>query len=308
MIIGQSPEIKKLKKFIIKIAKNNESALIIGEPGTGKKLTVSEIHKRSTKKNKPLIFLNCSAIGDNITESDLYGVKQSNKDYTKRKIGVLEQANDGILCLENIDELLPKFQKIFFNIFSEKKYKNPETGQIHAADFQIFALTSDMNIKSNNTIRSDLLSLIDNFTIFIPSLRKRKQDILLLFNFFLENKCKDLKKDLPETDETIFESLIEYNWPENILELRKTVYNLVQMSENNILDSQYLPFVVKKHPLNFMKDHGLPQALAQVEKYLISLTLKRFAGNQTKAAESLNISEATLRYKMKKFGFSRKSF
>jgi len=306
MLIGQSPQIKKIKKYVNQLAKINDSFLIIGESGAGKKTIVKEIHKKGKQKNHQLIFLNCSSLGDTLTNSDLYS--KTNKE-DKKIIGIFEQAHKGIICLENIDETPSKYQKLFYNILKEKKYVNSFSQEKINVTFRIVALSTNYYIKSSKeTIRQDLLSLLDNYTIMVPPLKERKQDIPPLFNHFLEEICKDNKKNLPNIPENLIESIIEYNWPGNVTELKKSVQNILLMSPKDELDTAYLPFEVKKHPLEFMVGYKLPDAVDEVEKYLITKTMKRYAGNQTKAAESLNVSEATLRYKMKKYGFSRKSF
>ena len=303
MIIGQSPHIKKIKKYINQLAKTNDPFLLIGEPGTGKKTIVKEIHDKSRQKNYPLVFLNCSSLENTITQSDLY------TNSSKENIGIFEQVQKGTLCLENIDETPDSYQKLFFNLLKEKKYVNPFSPEKINVTFRIVALTTNYYIKSSKeSIRKDLLSLLDNYTIIVPPLKERKQDIPLLFNYFLQEICKEQNRDLPNIPENLFESIIEYNWPGNVAELQKSVQNILQMSPEEELDTNYLPFQVTKHPLEYMTEYNLSDAVDEVEKFLITKTMKRYAGNQTDAARVLKISEGTLRYKMKKYGFNRKSF
>lgn len=303
MIIGQSPHIQKIKKYITQLAKINDPFLVIGEPGTGKKTIIKEVHEKSRQKKYPLIFLNCSSLENTITKTDLY------TDRSKGNTGLFEQVQKGTLCLENIDETPDSYQKLFFNLLKEKKYVNPFSEEKIDVTFRMVALTTNYNIKSGtHMIRKDLLSLLDNYTIIVPPLQERKQDIPLLFNYFLQEICKEQNRNLPDIPENLFESIIEYNWPGNIAELQKSVQNMVQMSPPHELDTSYLPFEVKKHPLEYMAEYNLSDAVNEVEKYLITKIMTRYAGNQTDAARALNISEGTLRYKMKKYGFDRKSF
>ncbi|MFO7891243.1 MAG: sigma 54-interacting transcriptional regulator [bacterium] len=304
MIIGHSPQIEKIKNYVNQLADTDESFLLIGEPGTGKKTIVKEIHQKSNRKNDPLIYLNCSSLGAAITESDLFS-----KNNTEESNGIFDQIQNGILCLENIDETPSEYQKLFFSMLKDKKFVNPFSKEKTTVTFRTAALTTNHNIKSSDDIiRKDLLSLVDNYTITVPPLKDRKQDIPLLFNYFLEKTCNENKKDLPVIPENLIESIIGYNWPGNIAELEKSVQNILSMSPEGELDTAYLPFEVKKHPLEFMVGYNLPDAVDEVEKYLITKTLKRYAGHQTYAAKALNISEGTLRYKMKKYNFDRKAF
>ena len=308
MLIGQSPEIMKTKKMIREVAKTNESALIIGEVGSGRKHVAREIHHRSRLKNRPFIVLNCTAVGDTITDADLFGAKIEGSRGVERRIGLLEQAKRGILYLENVDELNPEFQQKFFNILKEKKFKKLDENVFINIDFRVIAASTDEQLPKKDALRRDLLTMLSGFTIRIPPLRKRNQDIPYLFTHFLEKYCEEFKREMPTVSAELFESLIEYEWHGNVQELKNAVRNLVIMSPEKELSIEYLPFEVKKHPFEFLGDRNLPEAVSEVEKWFIKKSLRRFAGNQTKAARALNVSEAALRYKMKKYGLSRKAF
>lgn len=308
MLIGQSPEIMKTKRVIRQIAKTNDNALIIGEFGSGRKFSAHEIHKRSKQKNRPFVVVNCTAVGDTVSDGDLFGAFHEGEKGVERTVGIFEQAKKGILYLENVDELRPEYQQRFMNIFKEGKFKKLGEDKYIEADFRIFAsATSEKNLTADK-FRPDLLNFIDKFKLYIPALRNRKQDIPGLFATFLQEYCDELNNELPPVPSEIFESLMEYEWRGNIYELKNTVRNLVLMSPDGQLSVEYLPFEIKKHPFEFLGESDLPDAVGEVEKYLIKKSLRRFAGNQSKAAKILNVSEAALRYKMKKYGLSRKSF
>ena len=123
MFIGQSPEAAKIKKLIREIAKTEDNCLIIGPLGTGKKKVAEEIHSRSKQKNRPLVVLNCSAVGDTLTDSDIFGATYEGNLGVERQIGLLEQAHKGILYLENANKLPVEFQNHLVNIFKEQKFK-----------------------------------------------------------------------------------------------------------------------------------------------------------------------------------------
>ena len=308
MIIGQSPRIINLRRMIREIAKNNENILIIGEVGSGRKLAAHEIHHRSKKKNKPFIVLNCTSVGDTITEEDLYGEEIEGPRGIERKIGLLEQAKRGILYLENVDELKPEFQQKFFNILKDHKFKKPGDNTFVDVDFRVIAATTDEKLVKKDSFRRDLLTILNIFTIQIPPLRSRRQDIPILFAHFLEHYCEELEREIPPVTADIFESLMEYEWHGNVHELQNTVRNLVIMSPEGELSMKYLPFEIKKHPFESLVGQKLPEVMGDVEKYLIKKALDRFAGNQSKAAHFLDVSETALRYKMKKYGLLRKAF
>ena len=308
MLIGQSPEMKTVKRLVREVAKTGDNALIIGEVGAGKKLTALEIHKRSREKNRPFVILNCTAVGDTITDEDLFGAKIDGPKGVERKIGIFEQAKRGILYLENVDELNPDHQLRFLNIFKERKFPKPGEKKFGEVDFRIIAGTTNDKIMEKKDFRTDLLTLLNSFVIHVPPLMKRKQDIPYLFTHFVEEFCEEFNHEVPPVPAEIFESLIEYDWRGNVIELRNTVRNLVLMSPEGELSIEYLPFEIKKHPFESLLGKDLPEAVSEVEKFLIRKSLRKFAGNQTKAARSLNVSEAALRYKMKKYGYSKKAY
>jgi len=305
MLVGQSPQAMKVKKLIREVAKTEENALILGEIGTGKKLAAKEIHVRSRQKNRPFIVLSCTSIGDTVTDGDLFGQKVEGPIGVERKIGLLEQAKKGILYMENIQDLKPEYQEKFFNILKERKFQSAEQKGFTEITFRTIAATTDKNIAKSEQVRKDLLALFDGFTIAIPPLRDRKQDIPFIFTHFLEEYCAENQKEVPPIPADLFESLMEYDWRGNVRELRNAVRNLVLMSPEGTLSAEYLPFETKKHPYENLVDKELYDAISDVEKYLIKRALQRFAGNQTKAAKALNISEAALRYKMKGYGLSK---
>ncbi|MBN2030333.1 sigma-54-dependent Fis family transcriptional regulator [bacterium] len=308
MIIGQSPQAMKVKKMIREIAKTDDNALIIGEEGSGKQFIAKEIHNRSRHKNRPFIVLNCTAVGETITEADLFGEKIEGPMGVERKVGLLEQAKKGLLYLENVHELKTEYQLKFINVLKERKFQKLGEKAFIEANFRVIASTTEENISKMDTFRKDLLSMLNTFTMIIPSLKKRKQDIPIFFIHFLQEYCAEFGHEVPPVPAELFESLMEYEWPGNIHELQNAVRNLVLMSPEGTLSIEYLPFEVKRHPFEILDDHELPDAVGEIEKYLIKKSLRRFAGNQSKAARVLNISEAALRYKMKKYGLTRKAF
>jgi DNA-binding NtrC family response regulator len=308
MLIGQSNQIMTAKKLVREIANTEENALIIGETGTGKKHAAQEIHKRSKQKNRPFVILNCTAVGDTITEQELFGEKKESPHNIERKLGILEQAKRGILYLENVHELKSDFQVKIVNILKEKKFKRMKENEFIPVDFRVIAATTDISLIKNDSFRKDLLALLSPFTIQLPPLRDRRQDIPMLLIHFIQQYCEEYGRETPPIASELFESFIENDWHGNILEMQNAVRNLVLMSPDGALSIEYLPFEVKRHPFEFLKDRDLPAAVSEVEKYIIKKALQKFAGNQTKAAHALNVSEAALRYKMKKYGLTRKAF
>ncbi|MBN2105548.1 sigma-54-dependent Fis family transcriptional regulator [bacterium] len=308
MFVGQSPHSMKIKKLIREVAKTNDNSLLTGEVGSGKQHAAREIHNRSKQKNRPFVVLNCTAVGDTITETDILGHVSEGNLGVERKIGILEQAHKGILYLENVQDLPPGFQQKLFNIITEGRFQKPGEKKFIQVTLRIFSATTDLELSKRESFRKDLLSLLNPFVIPIPKLSERKQDIPLLFTHFLEQYCQEYDKELPAVPAELFESMMEYHWRGNVQELKNAIRNLVLMSPEGSLSVEFLPFEVKHHPYENLVGKELPDAISEVEGYLIKRALSRFAGNQTKAAHALNVSEAALRYKMKKYGLTRKAF
>ena len=308
MLIGQSPQIITLRRFIRQIAGEEQNVFITGETGTGRKTVAREIHSRSARNKDPFIILNCPALGDTILDSDLFGVTTESKTAVERKLGFLEQAGSGALYLENVDETVSEYQLKLFNVLKEKRFRRLGSETFIPIDFRVYSSASDPHMIKNRSFRRDLLMILNPYTLALPPLRKRKQDIPLLFSAFLKHFCEANGKPVPPVPGEVFESLIEYDWYGNVQELVQTVRNLVLMSPESQLSVEYLPFEIKKHPFDFLENRNLSEAVTEVEMYLIRRALQRFSGNQTRAAHALNVSEAALRYKMKKYGLSKTMF
>ena len=308
MIVGQSPEVTRIKKLIREISKINENCLIVGALGTGKCKIAEEIHSRSKQKSRPFIVLNCSAVGDTITDTDIFGATHEGDLGVERQIGLLEQAHKGILYLENVDTLPLDIQKRLINIYKEQKFKKEGSSKFTPVKLRMIAASTQETIAKPDSLTPEFYALFDGFIIPVPALAKRKQDIPVLFAHFLEYYCQENEKEMPAVPAELFENLMEYDWPGNVRELKNAVRNLVLMSPEGTLSPEFLPFEYKKHPFESLVGKELPVALGLVEDYLIRKSLQRFAGNQTKAANALNVSEAALRYKMKKHHLSKKAF
>jgi len=308
MIIGHNPEIMKIKKIVRDISLTDTNLLIIGQNGTGKEYIAREIHKRSKRRNRPFISLCCRDVGLTINDIDLYGSIAEEDNEIKRTIGLFEKVKGGTLYLDHLHELPAYYQKQFISIFTQKRFQKIGDSLYSQADFRIIGSTSDTQISTKKEFRNDLYSFISNVVITVPPLSQRKQDIPLLLYHFIKVFSKETECKLPSVSTMIFESLMEYSWPGNVSELKNTVKNLILMSPDEELSTEYLPFEIKKHPLEFLDKYKLKDAVAEVEYYLIKKNLQRFAGNQSKAARALNISEAAFRYKMKKFGLSKDNY
>lgn len=304
---GNSPEAKRINRAVKKFAKVNSNILIIGDTGTGKEHTARTIHSLSTRKNKPFVIVNCSALGFTLDKKDLFGQEVELEGTIQRTIGLLERSNNGILFLDNINETSMEFQFELLQAIKENTFRRINGKTNISLDIRVIsASAAEMeNDIENGTFRKDFYFLLNPLSVTIPSLRERKQDIPEIFVSFLKNYCHENEIEIPAVPAEIFESILEYDWKGNIRELRNCVENLVMMSPNGELSTEFLPFEIKRHPLDFLEVKNLKGVITEVETFLIKKALGKFAGNQVKAAKLLGIPEATLRFKMKKYAISK---
>lgn len=308
MIIGHNPVIMNIKKIVREVSQHDSTVLIIGETGSGKEFIAREIHRRSRRKNRPFVVLSCKDLDITLRQEDILGKIEEDANDILRKTGIFEQAGKGTLFLADVHEAPPFFQKEFISMFSQNKYLRIGSSSFTKIEFRIIAGTSCKRLSKNEDFRQDLYEFLSNVTISVPPLRKRRQDIPLLVNHFIKVFTDVNKRKFPPMPSHIFESLMEYSWPGNVSELKNTIRNLVLMSPDGELSTEYLPFEIKKHPLEYIKNYKLKDAVAEVEKFLIRKNLSRFSGNQSKAAKAIGISEAAFRYKMKKFGITKNNY
>lgn len=308
-IIGSSPEVKRLRRAVKKIAQVDSNVLIFGETGTGKELVASQIYLQSPRHNRALIKINCSALGKTIGKKELYGAETEGNQVVKRSIGLLEKANNGVLLLDNIGDTSSQFQEELLYIMRDKTFRRIDGEENIRLDLRILSTsTYDLQLDvERGKFRKDLYYLLNTLILYIPPLRERKQDIPELFSYFLKKYCEQAGKAEPSVQAEIFESILEYDWKGNVRELENTVQNLIMMSPEGELSADYLPFKIKKHPLDFLEPVNLKGTIADIETFLIKKALKKVGGNQIKAAKLLGLLEPTLRFKLRKYSISSKS-
>lgn len=306
-IVGNSPEAKRLNRAVKKLSKVDSNILIVGDTGTGKEFTARQIHLNSSRKNRPFVVLNCSALGHTIDKKDLFGEETEEAGTIKRTIGILEKANHGVLLLDNLCDCNSEFQFELLQVIREKKFRRIGGGENISLDVR-FISTGDRDMTQDiesGKFRKDLFYLLKTLSIYIPPLKERKQDIPELFIYFLKKYCQENELEIPAVPAELFESILEYDWKGNVRELKNCVENVVMMSPPGELSTEFLPFEIKRHPLDFLEVKNLKGVISEVETYLIKKALGKFAGNQVKAARLLGIPEATLRFKMKKYAIPK---
>jgi|GEM_PF-307729 len=305
-ILGSSPMAKSLNRAVVKLAENDNNIFIFGEKGTGKEFIARQIYMQSARRKHNFVVIDCAALGKTIASKELYGVAGEVDQAGEPVLGLLEQANHGVLYLKNLDHMSSEYQEEFLRIIRYNAIRRLNSEENITLDLRIFA-ASDRELKHDmemGRFKKELYYLLNTFTLYIPPLRERKQDIPELFAYFMKRVCAELGREEPAVPSEIFESLLDYEWKGNIGELESTVQTLVQMSPKDRLSPEFLPFRIRKHPLDILEPINLKGIISDIETFLIKKALRKFDGNQVKAAKLLGVPEATLRFKMKKHSIS----
>lgn len=307
--VGTSPEAKRINRAILKYARVDKHLLIVGAEGTGKRFVAQQIHAMSQRKSQPFVTFDCSQFGKTISRDELMGRETETSGAIQRTIGLLEKANGGVLYLDNLELAPDALQLILFQILSERAFRREGGTENIPLDVRVFsALTEDIEQDlERRGFRKGLYYWLKPLSVKLPSLKERRQDIPELMIFFLKRYCHENGLEIPAVPAEIFESMLEYEWKGNVRELKNCVEDLVSLSPDGLLSTKFLPFEVKRHPLDALEVADLTGIVADIEKYLIRKALGKFAGNQVKAARLLEIPEATLRFKIRKYDILKKN-
>ncbi|MEJ2616043.1 MAG: sigma 54-interacting transcriptional regulator [Ignavibacteriaceae bacterium] len=306
-IISTSESFKKILYKVEQVSSTDAIVLILGESGTGKELLARAIHSLSSRKNKPLIKVNCAALPAYLIESELFGHEKGafTGAYAK-KIGRFELANEGTIFLDEIGELPLELQAKLLRVLQEGEFERlGGTIPIHV-DVRVIAATNrDLeNALKEGTFREDLYYRLNVFPIKIPPLRERKEDIPVLVNHFINKHCKKIGKKIESISPKLMKNLINYDWPGNVRELENVIERAIIVSPENSFKLE--------ESLNQNKENGNTtgfQSLDEIEKkYIIDVlesTNWRVSGPNG-AAKILGLVPSTLQFRMKKLNIHRK--
>jgi DNA-binding NtrC family response regulator len=314
-IIGKSPAMKAVLELMSKVAGANEtSVLIIGESGTGKELIARGIHRLSARKDHMFCPVNTSAITDTLFESEFFGHKKGSfTGASKDKAGWFQVAYGGTLFLDEISTMPLHHQAKLLRVLEEKTITRVGSHTEIPVDVRIIAATNrDIEqLVNENTFREDLYYRLSAFTIPVPPLRQRKEDIPLLLENFVSHYSRKINKPVKKVDKQVTEALMAYNFPGNIRELKNMVERAVILCDGDTLYLQHFPIFRSESlsPLGYSpegKEHGLhlEKTLELTEKRLILQALEKANYNKSKAAELLNISRQSLHRRLNRLGLS----
>jgi len=336
-VIGVSRKMTELMKFVHKVAASEAGTILIqGESGTGKDLVAKAIHYQSTRKDKPFVAINCSAIPETLMEAELFGHERGAfTDAKAMKKGLFEVADGGTLFLDEIGELSPLLQAKLLRVLEDQVIRRVGGVRDMQVDVRVIAASNrdlERAVREGH-FRQDLYYRLAIISIFLPPLRERREDVPALVTFFLDHYNRKFRKSVQGLTEETRQLLMNYDWPGNVRELKNALERGMILEEGTLLKPDVLPFSVASGKSGtsatgtstmeasapqtqdsfegkgkrLLPALSIPEdgtSLEEVEHALVEMALRQSHGNQIKAAKLLDISRDALRYKMKKFGLT----
>ena len=317
-LISQQGEAAWVYSQIEIVARTNYSIILYGESGTGKEVIAKTIHQTSNRRDKPFIAMDCGTLSKELAGSELFGhVKGAFTGAITDKEGHFELANAGTLFLDEVANLSPEIQASLLRVIQERKFKRVGGNKEMDVDVRII-VASNENLREaykKGKFREDLYHRFNEFSIQLPPLRKRKGDIALFAEFFLEKTNRELNKDIKGYEDEVMQMFLNYGWPGNLREFRNVVRRAVLLTGSGLIKAQVLPWeITNRELLNSAEPSGLPTAhpedslpkepdlkdiAAKAEFETIMNVLKEVNFNKTRAAEILKIDRKTLYNKIK---------
>ena len=311
-IVGNSNKMREVFQMVSQVCKSNATVLIRGESGTGKELVANSIHFNSLRDKNPFVKVNCAALPVNLIESELFGhEKGAFTGAIKQKIGKFEMAHKGTIFLDEIGSLGLDVQANLLRVLQEKEFERVGGHRTLKADVRVIAATNK-NLEEaleDGTFRGDLYYRLNVFPIYLPPLRERKTDILLLADYFLEKYAKENHKNIKRLSTPAIDMLMEYHWPGNVRELENCIERAVLLCEEGVVHSYHLPPTLQTgKESNTVPERSLEEAVASVEKEMIIDALKNTRGNISMAASILKTTVRKFAYKAQRYGVDYKHY
>ncbi len=312
-IIGESTAMRGLLSLIMKVAPTDSTILVQGESGTGKELVATSIYEHSLRKDKPFVKLNCAAIPENLLESELFGhEKGAFTGATSFKTGKFDMAHKGTIFLDEIGDMPSSLQAKILRALQEREFYRVGGSQTIKVDVRFIASTNKNLEKmvQEGTFREDLFYRLNVFTLHLPPLRERKEDVPVLVDNFLKKLPKPV-----EISSLALQMLMAYSWPGNIRELKNIVESAALIAEASHIEPAQLPAKITgmfsghqdSPELKLPTSMALDEKLTEIERSLIIEALTRTGGVQSRATELLGINQRSLWHRIKKLGIDVKS-
>lgn len=312
-IIGHSKPMQEVFGMVAQVADSNTTVLINGETGTGKELIARAIHKNSPRKGGPLVQVNCAAIPDTLIESELFGhEKGAFTGALQQRRGRFEEANGGTIFLDEVGELSAAAQVKLLRVLQEKRFQPLGASRVVNVNVRIIAATNrnlEQDILSDR-FRADLFYRLNVFPIYLPPLRERGSDVILLADYFLLKYSGEMDKSVKRIATSAIEVFLSHKWPGNVRELENCIERAVLLTKTDTIDCQHLPpsLQIKERETEKKDRSKLSSVVAAQERALIIEALEETGGNQTKAAQKLGTTKRIVQYKISKMGIDPKHF
>jgi Nif-specific regulatory protein len=311
-IIGNSNKMREVYQMISQVSKSNATVLIRGESGTGKELTANSIHYSSNRAKNAFIKVNCVSLPENLIESELFGhEKGAFTGAIKKKLGRFELAHMGTIFLDEIGSISLDVQVKLLRVLQEKEFERVGGHKTIKVDVRVVAATNK-NLEQaveDDSFRGDLYYRLNVFPIYMPPLRERKTDILLLADYFLEKYAQENNKDIRRFSTPAIDMLMEYHWPGNVRELENCIERAVLLCEGGVIHSYHLPPTLQTGTeSDTLPAVSIEDAVGNLEKEMIIDALKNTRGNITLAAKILRTTVRKFSYKTEKYQIDYRNY
>ncbi len=311
-IIGNSGAMREVYRAIHQVSSSDTTVLIRGESGTGKELVAHAVHYSSPRGKGPFIKVNCAALSENLLESELFGhEKGAFTGAIQARKGRIEEAEGGTLFLDEIGDFSPVVQVKLLRTLQEREYERVGSSETRKANVRIIVATN-RNLETaveNDSFRQDLYYRINVFPILLPPLRERKDDILLLADFFVEKYAKIMNKDIRRITTPAINMMVAYHWPGNVRELENCIERAVLLSTDGVIHGHHLPPTLQTSDESDTVGSGsLQERVDLFERDIVVDALKRTGGNMAATARDLGTTPRITRYKIKHLGIDVKKY
>src|SRR5207249_8347028 len=302
-IIGTSGPVRQMYEQMSQVAATNTTVLIRGESGTGKELVAHAIHYNSPRANKPFVKVSCAALPESLIESELFGYeKGAFTGAEARKKGRFELAEGGTLFLDEIGDVNLATQVKLLRVLQQREFERVGGTETVKANVRLIAATNKDLEKAiaGGTFREDLYYRLNVFTMFVPPLRERKADLLLLVDHFLEKFAREHQRRIKRISTPAIDMLASYHWPGNVRELENALERAVLICDGEVIHGHHLPPSLQTAEASGTVTRvSLKDAVAAYEKDLMQDALKTTRGNRAKAARLLDTTERVFNYKVR---------
>ena len=308
-IIGESPAMRQVKALLARVAASPASTVLLtGETGTGKDLAAKAIHYNSGRSPRAFVNITCSALPEQLLESELFGHERGAfTDARQQKKGLFETADGGTVFLDEIGEMTPALQAKLLRFLEEKTFKRVGGLADLRVDVRVISATNrnlEDEVKAGK-FREDLFYRLQVMPIPLPALRERKGDVPLLANFYVDTFNREFRKRVRGLSAPAVDVLQQYGWPGNVRELRNAIERAMLLVEGEWLEPEHFTTLTRTVASTQFKLPPEGVNLDEVERQLLTQALERANGNQTQAAQLLGINRDQVRYRIEKFGLSK---